>query len=53
MTRFFIRTNGALMAVIALAGIPFNEWFAFAFKRTLIISLLGAIVIIIAGMIGF
>lgn len=48
-----IPTNGALMAVIALAGIPFNEWFAFAFKRTLVISLLGAIVIIIAGMIGF
>lgn len=47
-----IPTNGALMAVIALAGIPFNEWFAFAFKRTLVISLLGAIVIIIAGMIG-
>ncbi len=48
-----IPTNGALMAVIALAGIPFNEWFAFAFKRTLVISLLGAITIIVAGMIGF
>jgi len=48
-----IPTNGALMAVIAIAGIPFNEWFAFAFRRTIVISLFGAIVILIAGMIGF
>lgn len=48
-----IPTNGALMAVIAIAGIPFNEWFAFAFKRTLAISLLGATIILVAGMLGF
>lgn len=47
-----IPTNGALMAVIAVAGIPFNEWFSFAFKRTLVISLLGAIIILVAGIIG-
>ena len=48
-----IPTNGALMAIIALGGISFDDWFAFAFKRTLVISLLCTLAIFVAGMIGF
>lgn len=31
-----VPTNGALMAVIAIAGISYDEWFAFAVKRLLL-----------------
>ena len=53
MMDMLVPTNGALMAVIAIAGISFNKWFKFAFKFTLFILGLGALAIIIAIYIGF
>jgi uncharacterized ion transporter superfamily protein YfcC len=53
MMDMLVPTNGALMAIIAIAGISFNKWFKFAFKLTLFILGLGALAIIIAIYIGF
>ena len=53
MMDMLIPTNGGLMAIIAIAGISFNQWFKFAFRLTLYILGLGAIAIIIAVFIGF
>lgn len=52
MTDLLIPTNGSLMAVLAIAGISFDKWFKFIFKRTLVIFLLGAVAIIVATYIG-
>jgi uncharacterized ion transporter superfamily protein YfcC len=41
-------TNGALMAIIAIAGIPFDKWFRFALKFTLVILGVGALAVIVA-----
>lgn len=46
-------TQGALMAIIAIADIPFNKWFKFVFKFTLAILAVGAIAIVVAIYIGF
>ncbi|WP_200975197.1 YfcC family protein [Echinicola sp. 20G] len=53
MMDMLIPTNGALMAVISIAGISFNKWFAFALKLTLILMGLGIVAIIIAINIGY
>ncbi|AMC11274.1 hypothetical protein Lupro_08410 [Lutibacter profundi] len=45
-------TQGALMAIIAIAGIPFDKWFKFIFKFTLVILSVGAIAIVVAVYIG-
>ena len=47
-----VPTNGALMAVIALAGIPFNKWLKFVIKPTLVIMALGAGALLVAIFIG-
>jgi uncharacterized ion transporter superfamily protein YfcC len=47
-----VPTNGALMAMLALAGISYDEWFGFVIKRALAVFALGAVAIIIAGLIG-
>jgi len=43
-----VPTNGALMAVIALAGIPFNKWLRFVLGPTLVIMGLGALALLVA-----
>ncbi|NOR28879.1 MAG: YfcC family protein [Lutibacter sp.] len=53
MTDLIYPTQGALMAIIAIAGIPFNKWFKFIFKFTLVILSVGAIAIVVAVYIGF
>lgn len=47
-----VPTNGALMAVIALAGIPYNKWLRFAILPTLVILGLGALALLVAIGIG-
>ncbi len=47
-----VPTNGALMAVIALAGIPYNKWLRFAIVPTLLILSLGAVALLVAIWIG-
>ena len=53
MTDLIYPTQGALMAIIAIAGIPFDKWFKFIFKFTLVILGVGAVAIVIAVFIGF
>jgi len=43
-----VPTNGALMAVLALAGINYNQWIKFIIKPTLLILGIAAIAILIA-----
>jgi uncharacterized ion transporter superfamily protein YfcC len=45
-------TNGALMAVLAASGVPFNQWFKFAFKVYGILITIGLISIYLAMYIG-
>lgn len=47
-----VPTNGALMAVIALAGIPFNKWVKFIMVPVLLILALAAVALIVAIAIG-
>ncbi len=47
-----IPTSGALMAILAVGGISIKEWLEFAFKRMLVIFLLGVVAILVAGAIG-
>jgi len=48
-----VPTNGALMAVIALGGIKYNNWVKIGIKPTLIMLLIGAGAILIAVQIGY
>ncbi len=48
-----VPTNGALMAVIALGGIKYNNWVKIGIKPTLIMLLIGAVAILIAVQIGY
>jgi len=53
MTDLIYPTQGALMAIIAIAGIPFNKWFKFIFKFVVVILSVGALAIVVAVFIGF
>jgi len=53
MMDMLVPTNGALMAIIALGGIKYNNWVKFAVKPTLVMLLIGAVAILIAVQIGY
>ncbi len=53
MMDVIVPTNGALMAVLALAGIKYNNWIKFIIKPTLLILGIAAIAILIAVQIGY
>jgi uncharacterized ion transporter superfamily protein YfcC len=53
MMDVIVPTNGALMAVLALAGIKYNNWIKFIIKPTLLILAIAAIAILIAVQIGY
>jgi uncharacterized ion transporter superfamily protein YfcC len=42
-------TNGALMAIIALSGIGYDQWFRFVMRRLVVILLFCAVTLIVAG----
>ncbi len=48
MMDLLIPTNGGLMAVLAIAGIPFDKWFKFALKLVLVIMAISATAIVVA-----
>ncbi len=52
MGEFLTPTNGALMAILAAASVPFNEWFKFALKVYGALIALGLIAIYLAMYIG-
>ena len=41
-------TNGALMAILAAAGVPLDRWFRFALPLCAALFLLGAVAVIVA-----
>ena len=53
MADMIVPTNGALMAVITISGIPYNKWLKFAIRPTLLMLLVGAIAIVVAVAIGY
>jgi uncharacterized ion transporter superfamily protein YfcC len=50
---FIVPTNGALMAIIAVAGIPFNKWVRFIWKPLLLLCLVAATGIVVGVLTGF
>ena len=53
MMDLMIPTNGALMAIITIAGISYNKWLKFILKPALIMMVLCAIAIVIAVFIDY
>lgn len=53
MMDIIIPTNGGLMAVLAIAGIPFNKWFSFVFKLCLTILLFASLAVVVAVYLQF
>lgn len=53
MGDMIVPTNGALMAILAVCGIPYNKWFQFAWKPTVLMLLLGGLSIVVAVYIGY
>lgn len=53
MMDVIVPTNGALMAVIALGGIKYNNWIKFIFKPALLMLAIAALAILVAVQIGF
>jgi uncharacterized ion transporter superfamily protein YfcC len=53
MMDIIVPTNGATMAVIALAGINYKNWLTFIIKPVLIMLCIGAVAILIAIQIGY
>ena len=49
----FVPTNGALMAILAVCGIPYNKWLQFAWKPTALLLLLGALAIVVSVYTGY
>ena len=50
---FITPTNGALMAIIAVAGIPFNHWVRFIWKPLLLLFLVAALGVLGGVLTGF
>ncbi len=46
-------TNGALMGILAVAGIPYNKWFRFIWRPALLLMALAAAAILLAVYTGF
>lgn len=53
MMDLIVPTNGATMAIIALAGINYKNWIQFIIKPVLIMLGIGAVAIVIAIQIGY
>jgi len=48
-----VPTNGALMAILAIAEIPYNRWFRFVVKPLLLIFALAAAAVVTGVLTGF
>jgi uncharacterized ion transporter superfamily protein YfcC len=53
MMDLIVPTNGATMAVIALASIKYNEWIKFIYKPVLIMLAIAVLAILMATQIGY
>ena len=48
-----VPTNGALMGILAIANIPYNQWFRFIWKPALMILALGGLAVVVGVLTGF
>jgi uncharacterized ion transporter superfamily protein YfcC len=48
LTELWTPTNGALMAVLLAAGVPFGKWLRFAVPMVLVLTALGIVGIVLA-----
>lgn len=53
LSNLLVPTNGELMAIIGIAGVPFEKWFRFIWKLFLWLSLLAAIFLVGAVYLGY
>lgn len=53
MMDMIVPTNGALMAIITIAGISYNNWLKFIMKPALVMMVLCAFAIVLAVFIGY
>ncbi len=53
MMDMIIPTNGALMAILAISGVLYNQWLKFVARATLMIMVIAAIAILIGVAIGY
>jgi len=52
MAELIVPTNGALMAILLAAGVPFSRWFGFALRGFLVLTAVGAIGILVTATSG-
>ena len=48
-----VPTNGALMAILAIGGIPYDQWFRFVWKPAMILFAVAAVAILVAVETGY
>jgi uncharacterized ion transporter superfamily protein YfcC len=49
LTELWTPTNGALMAVLLAAGVPYGKWLRFVVPMVVVLSLLGVIGVLVMG----
>ncbi len=52
-TNIIVPTNGVLMGILALAGIPYDRWFKFLFPLMIQVWILGCLALAVAVWIGY
>jgi len=53
LSNLIIPTNGFLMAVIAIAGVPFEKWFKFAWRIFVALAVTGGIILVLAHFMNY
>ena len=49
LAELLVPTNGALMAILLAAGVPYTQWFRFAIRGFVVLSLVGMVGILVAA----
>jgi uncharacterized ion transporter superfamily protein YfcC len=49
LAELVVPTNGALMAVLLAAGVPYSKWFGFAVRGFLVLTVVGMAGILVAA----
>lgn len=53
LSNMIVPTNAVLMGMLGIAGIPYDRWFRFVFPLLLKLCALGAVVLVVAVLIGY
>ena len=52
-TNMLVPTNAVLMGILGMAGIPYDRWFRFCLPLSLELFAAGALVLVVAVMVGY